>query len=232
MLVMPANSTGWFWTSLARETGRIGHLYSPGGKATPRPWFPYAIDCGVYACWDQTTNTIDMERWEKQGRGWRRLLFWAQSVQYKAKWAIVPDVPGNAKATVAQWPQYAPTVERAGIPLAVAVQDGMTPDDVRALAPAPVVVCVGGSTDWKWHTAEMWLAEFPRVHVLRCNIPERLYWLEERGCESTDGTGWNRGNRAQTEGVEAWARSKPSPSLEPLWPHTCRESKTPWQLSL
>ena len=32
MIVMPANSTGWFWHCLARETGKIGHLYSPGAQ--------------------------------------------------------------------------------------------------------------------------------------------------------------------------------------------------------
>ena len=46
MIVMPANSSGWFWHSLARETGRLGHLYSPGGQMGPWPWFPYALDKG------------------------------------------------------------------------------------------------------------------------------------------------------------------------------------------
>ena len=35
MLVMPANSTGWFWHCLGRETGRIGHLFSPGAQRGP-----------------------------------------------------------------------------------------------------------------------------------------------------------------------------------------------------
>ena len=44
MIVMPANATGWFWHCLARETGRIGHLYSPGAQRGPWPWFPFALD--------------------------------------------------------------------------------------------------------------------------------------------------------------------------------------------
>lgn len=59
MIVMPANSSGWFWHSLARETGRLGHLYSPGGQRGPWPWFPYALDNGAYACWTVKHLSVD-----------------------------------------------------------------------------------------------------------------------------------------------------------------------------
>jgi hypothetical protein len=222
MIVMPANATGWFWHCLARETGRIGHLFSPGAQRGPWPWMPYAMDNGAFSCWEPTTNTFDAARWDKTETAWRHLLMWAQCAPIKARWAIVPDVLGNSAATLARWPLYAPDVVAAGIPLAIAVQDGMTADDVRKLSPAAAVVCVGGSTDWKWATAEQWVRDFPRVHVLRCNSPEKLYWLEAIGAESTDGTGWNRGDRRQTAGVEAWARSRAVPTGEQLWPHASR----------
>lgn len=222
MIVMPANATGWFWHCLARETGRIGHLFSPDAQRGPWPWFPYALDNGAFSCWEPKTNTFDSEKWARRKGAWLRMLVWAQSAPMRARWAIVPDVPGNAAATIGRWPIYAPEVVSAGIPLAVAVQDGMTTDDVRKLAPAPAVVCVGGSTEWKWATAEQWAKDFPRVHVLRCNSPEKLHWLESLGVESCDGTGWNRGNRAQTAGVEAWARRRAIPVGFHLWPHASR----------
>lgn len=226
MIVMPSSAAGWIWHSLARETGRIGHLYSPNDQRGPWPWMPYAIDNGCFGMWDSDNNTFDEARWLSNVEGdWRRLLFWCESTEQKPMWSIVPDRPGDWAETARKWGVYASSIP---FPLAVAVQDGATPEAVRALSPAPVVVCVGGSTDWKWSTAEMWLKEFPRVHVLRCNSPERLHWLEALGCESADGTGWNRGDRhIRTRALEEWARLNAKPTTLPLWKFASRtRSKT------
>lgn len=229
MIVMPSNGSGWFWHTLARETGRLGHLYSPGGQAGPWPWFPYAIDNGAFACWKPKTNTFDHAKWAVVERAWQRLLVWTQVAPIKPRWAVVPDVPGNAALTFERWALFAPTV--TFVPLALAVQDGMTVAQVKALDPAPAVIAIGGGTEWKWATVAEWAAAFPRVHVLRCNVPARLYELEALGVESCDGTGWNRGDRDQTRGVEEWARSKASPIVTPLWPYVCRAPREPKQES-
>jgi hypothetical protein len=105
----------------------------------------------------------------------------------------------------------------------------MTPASVRALKIQPDVIAVGGSTEWKWATVAEWAREFPRVHLLRCNSPTRLYELEAMGVESCDGTGWGRGDRRQTAGLEGWARSRAKPVDFPLWPHNCRANRTPNQ---
>ena len=234
---MPANASGWFWHCLARETGKLGHLYSPEAQRGPWPWLPYACDNGAFSCWNPKDNSFDEDKWAATEQRWRELLMWCQCAPIKPRWAIVPDVPGNAQATLERWPIFAPEVQAASIPLALAVQDGMTPTDVRSLAIQPEVIFVGGSTggevDWKWSTAEMWCREFPRVHVGRVNSPEKLYWLESIGCESCDGTGWNRGNRKQTEGLETWARQKINfgRNEHALWPHVCRGAKDKNQLS-
>lgn len=231
MRVMPANATGWFWHVLARETGRIGHLYSPGNQRKRTwPWFPYALDNGCYTLWDPERNSFDEEMWLARGcHHWHHLLFWASCNNQKPLWAIVPDRPGDWEATVKKWIPYSRFLVIAQIPLAVAVQDGATVEEVKKLKPEPDVICVGGSTGWKWQTAERWIKEFPRVHVLRCNSPEKLYWLEQLGCESTDGTGWNRGDRVQTRGVEEWARGIMKKHEFPLWPHVCRETDSKQQ---
>ena len=219
---MPTCSSGWIWHSMARETGNLGHLYSPGDQRGPWPWLPYALDNGAYSCWDKSSNTFNYDKWEQKEPLWRHLIFWAQSVAIKPLWAVVPDVPGHAKETLARWPKYAPELKEARIPLALAVQDGMTPGDVGALAIQPDVIFVGGGDEWKWKTVEVWCAAFPRVHLGRCNMPEKLNYLESLGCESTDGTGWNRGSRTQTAGLEEWARQNPTPTIEPIWPHVSR----------
>jgi hypothetical protein len=219
---MPANATGMFFHCLARETGKLGHLYSPGAQRGPWPWFPYALDNGAFACWNAVENTFDEAKWARTEQEWRHLLFWASVAPIKPRWAIVPDVPGNGPATLERWAKYAPEVVAAGIPLACAVQDGMTNFDVEELDPAPEVIFVGGSTEWKWSSVWLWCHDFPRVHVGRVNAPEKLEFLEGLGVESCDGTGWNRGDRKQTAGLESWCRGRAEPTKELLWPHASR----------
>lgn len=218
------DSAGWFWHCLARETGRIGHLYSPGAQRGPWPWFPYALDNGVFPLWNPTDNSFDEARWLASGVvAWRQLLFWSKAAPIAPMWAVVPDRPGEREGTLKKWSIYAPEVRATGIALAVAVQNGMTPDDVRALAPLPDVICVGGDDAFKWGTVEMWAKEFQRVHVLRCNSPDKLSYLQQLGVESTDGTGWNRGDRKQTSGLEKFARGLLHQHRFDLWPHVCRQ---------
>jgi hypothetical protein len=226
MIVMPSNASGWIWHSLARETGRIGHLHSPGHQRGPWPWIPYSLDNGCFSLWNPKDNSFDESGWKSTGeQSWRHLLFWAQSAPIPAKWVIVPDRPGQWNETAKKWAHYAPELASTTVfNLAVAVQDGCEVSHVMDLDPLPDVICVGGSTEWKWATAEKWIKAFPRVHVLRCNSPEKLYWLESLGCESCDGTGWNRGDRKQTQGIEEWARSRAEPSTPPIWPHCSRSN--------
>lgn len=227
---MPANATGWFFHSLARETGRLGHLYSPRGERGPWPWFPYALDNGAFSFWDQKTNEFDHDAWMGVGQlAWQRLMFWSQAVSTRPLWAIVPDVPGDAEGTLKKWEMLAPEVTHC--PRALAVQNGMEPADVAALRVPPDVIAVGGSTEWKWATIAKWASAFPRVHLLRCNSPTKLYELEALGVESCDGTGWNRGDRTQTAGLERWARARARPTTTEIWPFACRSKRTPAQES-
>jgi hypothetical protein len=230
LIVMPANSTGWFWHCLARETGRLGHLYSPGAQCGPWPWFPYALDNGAFACWDRKTNTFDDEKWATVFPQWERLLAWTAPAVQRARWAIVPDVPGNAERTLERFAKYVQRVIDAEIVPAIAVQDGMTPEMVLSLRPGPVVIAVGGTDEFKRDTLATWCENFRRVHLLRCNSPDKLDILEDMGVESCDGTGWNRGNRKQTAGVERWARKKPTPTQSEIWRYTCRSKTTDGEL--
>jgi hypothetical protein len=222
MIVMPANCSGWIWHSLARETGRLGHLYSPGGERGPWPWFPFALDNGAFSCWDPETNVFDYAKWAIKEEQWRRLLFWAQAASIKPRWAIVPDVPGNAIETLKRWAIFAREVQDSRIPLAVAVQDGMTVADIQQLQPTPDVICIGGTTEWKWATVEQW-AKLGRCHLLRCSSVEKLDYLESLGIESCDSTAWNRGDRhIRLAGLELWCRKRATPTQELLWPFACR----------
>lgn len=220
---MPSNSTGWFWHALARETGKLGHLFSPGGQRGPWPWLPYALDNGAFACWDRETNEFDDDKWARNEVEWHKLIQWACRNETHPLWCIMPDVPGNAERTFEKWSVFSPRFEGV-LPRALAVQDGMEPADVLALKDQPEVIAVGGSDEFKWGGLIAWTRAFPRVHVLRCNSPKRLYEMELLGVESCDGTGWLRGDVRQTSGLEEWARRAPAPVTSNLWPFVCKET--------
>lgn len=223
MRVMLSNNCGWFTHCLARETGTIGHLYSPTGQRGPWPWLPYAFDNGAFSCWDQKSNSFNNQKWIEILPEWHRLLEWGQKKKQKPLWAIVPDVPGNSSETLSRWSCYVGFVIEKKIPTALAVQDGMTVEDVETLVPVPDVIAVGGSTDFKWGTVEEWARRFSRVHVLRVNQPAKLDYLKKLGVESCDGTGWVRGDLKQTLGLERWARQQNGASYErfELAEYTC-----------
>jgi len=108
-------------------------------------------------------NYFDEAKWEAMQPEWEKLIRWAAPTGM-ARWAIVTDVPGDMERTFEKWEsRLYRTVADAEINPALAVQDGMVPDDIRALDNRPSVICVGGSTEWKWETAEEWIRSFPRV---------------------------------------------------------------------
>ena len=194
MIVMPANNTGIRIGYLAgRFPGKLGHLFSPGAHAGPFDFMPYALDNGAYSAFTHG-KPWDEELWFKH-------LDWAKLSGQKPLWAIVPDVVADRNGTLHNWEVYAPQLAKYGWPLAFAVQDGMTVSDVPKNAD---VVFVGGSTEWKWSTSEVWCEQFPRVHVGRVNTYRRLWDCHDYGAESCDGTGWTRGNQVQARGLRAY----------------------------
>jgi len=194
MIVMPSNNSKaevHFWQG---KYGGLAHLYSVGGQRGPYKHLPYALDNGAYSAFLKE-EAFD---WEK----FNALVAWAMSKDTPPLWIVCPDVVGDAAATVELWNAKAPSLQAAtGWPLAFACQDGMTLDTLKDLNPSPSVLFIGGSTDWKWESLEMWMQSGLRVHVGRVNSPRRLYECYHLGVESVDGTGWFRGNPRQTEGL-------------------------------
>jgi hypothetical protein len=225
MIVMVSNNTGWHTHCLARETGKLGHLFSADGWKRPFPWLPYALDNGAFSCWDRNTNYFDADKWAETYPKWKQLIYKASTATQRPLWAIVPDTPGCAAGTIVKYKAHVQQVIDAEILPAIAVQDGMTPQMVKELYPSPGVIAIGGTDEFKWGTIETWVKEFKRVHVLRCNMPDRLQYLEDLGIESCDGTGWMKGNRMQLAGLENWARKKPEPKHYAIAPHAFRAER-------
>jgi len=193
VIIMPANSTNELVHLWAAMYGQVGHLYTPARNERLRPWLPYVLDNGRYA---ETLAGVPFDA----DRFLRYVETYVQREQ-QPRWIAVPDVPFYGDGTVEMYEEWALKLQQYKVPLAVVVQDGMTPEIVQGLSVKPDVIFVGGTYDWKWQTARDWCRVFPRVHVGRVNSPRRLDELEAMGCESCDGSGWFRGKGPQVVGL-------------------------------
>lgn len=128
---------------------------------------------------------------------------------------VVPDVPFHWDQTLAKFRDWSPSLRRMGFPIALAVQDGATPDNI----PFGEIdaLFVGGSTEWKRqqtrisHHAELPLfsgipvavshstivSDIVReakarglwVHIGRsANSIKQLWYAYQLGADSVDGT--------------------------------------------
>lgn len=191
MMVMPSNNAGivagWLF---GRFPGRMGHLYSIGGLGRLHNFVPFALDNGRFPAWEKGVE------WDEQA--YIGMLDRVVDMGGKALWMLVPDVVGDAEATMREWDKWAHRLSRYGWPLAFAVQDGMEFDSVPKEAE---VVFVGGTTEWKRRTMHEWCDSFDRVHVGRINTNKWLWECHNAGAESCDGTGWFRGDQRQLGGL-------------------------------
>lgn len=193
MIVMPSNNTGFDAGFLfGKYPDRLGHLHSVDRPFEPKIGITWALDNGVFGSWSS-------------GKKWSEEPLYRYLDSYSAwnpSWVVVPDWVGDRDETMRLWDIHAPALQAFGVPLAMAVQDGMTPADVPKECE---VVFVGGSTSWKWRSLPMWTNQFERVHVGRVNSLRLLLMAENSGAESCDGTGWFRDPK-RTKELESYLK--------------------------
>jgi hypothetical protein len=168
----------------------------------PKAGWIWAADNGCFA------KTWKEDRW----------LAWLQKDHPRSGclFASVPDVVGDAAATLERWHQYAATVENLGYPVAFVGQDGLTVDT----APWRHMDCffIGGSTEWKMSSEAFWLADRARamgkwVHVGRINSGKR-YKAWANHADSCDGTFLAWGPKKNTPRMMRWIdRHEENPQL-------------------
>ena len=105
--------------------------------------------------------------------------------------AVVPDVVGDARATLARWDEMSMAARATGYPLAFAGQDGQ--EDFPVPWDEFQAFFVGGTTDWKMgeHSRRLVTEAKARgkwAHMGRVNSIKRLLYAERIGCDSADGT--------------------------------------------
>lgn len=117
---------------------------------------------------------------------------------------VVPDVVANAKATRRLWDTWQPRIE--GYPLAYVLQDGQRSQDVPWDTCAALFV--GGTTAYKLGIEARKLiaegrARGKHIHMGRVNTKRRLIYALFHGCDTVDGSGFARFQRASLRLSEA-----------------------------
>lgn len=114
----------------------------------------------------------------------------------RADWIVVPDIVGDARASLRLTARWLPRVERYGAPMLIGVQDGMTPRDVAPWVAGGAGVFLGGSTAYKLASAIAWglwcVERGVHFHVARVNTAKRIRLCQEARARSFDGTSATR----------------------------------------
>ena len=143
---------------------------------------------------------------------------------------VCPDIVGGGMRSLEFSLEWANGKLKTAPNLALAVQDGMTPDHLSSYHLERFsYLFVGGTVDWKWNTAEEW-CEFAhgrglRVHIGQCGQLKYLRAAQRYGADSVDSTtfvrnqAWHiveefRGCAQMEIGTEVSA-SKPDPTESP-----------------
>jgi hypothetical protein len=163
--------------------------------------FPYALDNGA---WTSHTKNTPFDR--------TRFLGLVEKFGEYADFVVIPDIVGGGKDSLSFSREWIPELSGMARRLYLAVQDGMTPREVRdtILAwPKIVGIFVGGSTGWKVATTPTW-AQFAkesgiRVHVGRVNTKRRVDLCACSGVDSFDGSGPSR-FQIHAKRMDAWRR--------------------------
>lgn len=135
----------------------------------------------------------------QQGKPWSEELFLRALDRYGAgaDFIVVPDVVANREASLARTREWLPRLlaraDLDGVRLLIAVQDGMTFDDIEPLLTDPRIgIFIGGSTDWKEAAIIPWgiwaKAHGLYVHCGRVNTARRMALCAAGGIDSVDGT--------------------------------------------
>jgi len=156
----------------------VGMMCQPGNYSPERAseWQPWAADNGCFAAtWSPPRWLAYLDRYA----GTPGNLF-----------AVVPDVVGDAEATRALWPTWAPAVTSRGYRPAYVLQDGEDGSGVP-WSDQPAIF-IGGTTAYKVGAARPVVAEAKRrglhVHMGRVNSLRRLRLAVDFGCDTADGT--------------------------------------------
>lgn len=157
------------------------------GEWPPRRW-PWAYDNGAFRDFSagEPFNATTFEH--------ELLRQWSASRTPMPDFIAIPDVVADARATLDLAPQWIECIRSRLAPkrptLALVLQNGMAPRDVEPFVGEVGVLFVGGTTEWKWATAQQWTelahAHGLRLHIGRVGTPSLVARAREIGADSID----------------------------------------------
>lgn len=146
--------------------------------------FPYALDNGAWTAF-QKGEAFDVAAFERA----------VDLLGDDADFVVCPDRVADRAATLAMAEAWLPRLSRLRRVL-VAVQDGMTANDVAPWLSPRVGIFIGGTSEWKERTARQWgalaRARVAWCHMGRVNTARRISVAAEAGLDSFDGSGPSR----------------------------------------
>lgn len=125
-----------------------------------------------------------------------RFLEWVEAQACSVDWLVLPDIVAGGMESLALSLRYLNRCRSVAPLVLIAVQDGMTPDDLSPLVGPHVGIFLGGSTEWKIAKMIEW-GEFCtergiHYHVARVNTLKRMYVAIAAGADSVDGSSASR----------------------------------------
>lgn len=182
-----ASRTGTGRNLRALKAAGFGLLVSRCG-AWRTEGFPYILDPGTWTDY-QTGSEFDADAFD-------RLV---DRLGPGADFIILPDIVAGGMRSLelsVKWLQRWHN-RRHELPLLlIAVQDGMTEDDVRPYVGPNVGIFLGGSTEWKLETMVRWGTFCALLgihyHAARINTLQRFHLAHDAGALSADGSSGTR----------------------------------------
>ena len=165
----------------------FGTLISPGWWKTPERFPYYCLDNGAFPAW------FNDRTWDEAM--FLKLIGKAEKAITKPDFVVCPDKVAAGKASLnfsLDWIEKLPTDLRYYL----AVQNGMTVEDVKQVLSKFSGLFVGGTMDWKLETSEQWIALAHKhnkpCHIGRIGPWQRILWAARIGADSIDSTTWTR----------------------------------------
>jgi hypothetical protein len=159
----------------------------------PRPHakdFPCALDNGAFSCWQRG--------FPFQADVFREAIALAYRGGISLDFIVCPDLVARGRKSLDFSMEWAMGELKSAPRLALAVQDGMTTQDVsdRCAHHHFSHIFVGGTREWKWNTAQEWIewahAHGMKAHIGRCGSLRNLQAAERMGADSVDATNFAR----------------------------------------
>lgn len=144
--------------------------------------------CGDNGAWAdfQAGREFDEDAYE-------RFLDW---FPISPDWLVLPDIVAGGLHSLELSLRYMNRCRAVSDLVLIAVQNGMSEDDVSSLVGPHVGIFLGGSTEWKLHNAIRW-GRFCRhhncyYHFARANSIKRISLAIAAGADSFDGSSASR----------------------------------------